>query len=170
MKVTGTHTSSLDRQVTERVNIENFQGQVLMNRRNELGGVRIDRMQYRRWGGQWRRWYGGPSNSFQREGSIIIDPGRRNPWWRGGRRRRHFHFHSHFHFHLRSWKVKVNVLLHKLSVLLRFCCQCLIRPHGESTRKINVQNFKSLYKQLRPGAKIIMRRTASDRVREIASD
>ena len=52
MKVTGTHTSSLDRQVTERVNIENFQGQVLMNRRNELGGVRIDRMQYRRWGGQ----------------------------------------------------------------------------------------------------------------------
>ena len=51
MKVTGTHTSSLDRQVTERVNIENFQGQILMNRRNELGGVRIDRMQYRRWGG-----------------------------------------------------------------------------------------------------------------------
>ena len=27
-------------------------GQILMNRRNELGGVRIDRMQYRRWGGQ----------------------------------------------------------------------------------------------------------------------
>ena len=52
MKVTGTHTSSLDRQVTERVNIENFRGQILMNRRNELGGVRIDRMQYRRWGGQ----------------------------------------------------------------------------------------------------------------------
>ena len=52
MKVTGTHTSSLDRQVTERVNIENFHGQILMNRRNELGGVRIDRMQYRRWGGQ----------------------------------------------------------------------------------------------------------------------
>ena len=48
MKVTGTHTSSLDRQVTERVNIENFQGQILMNRRNQLGGVRIDRMQYRR--------------------------------------------------------------------------------------------------------------------------
>ena len=52
MKVTGTHTSSLDRQVTERVNIENFQGQILMNRRTELGGVRIHRMQYRRWGGQ----------------------------------------------------------------------------------------------------------------------
>ena len=94
----------------------------------------------------------------RKEGIIIIDPGRRNPWWRGGRRRRHFHFHPHFHFHLRSWKVKVNVLLHKLSVLLRFCCQCLIRPHGESTRKINVQNFKSLYKQLRPGAKIIILR------------
>ena len=51
MKVTGFHTSCLDRQVTERVNIENFQGQVLMNRRNEMGGVRLDRMQYRRWGG-----------------------------------------------------------------------------------------------------------------------
>ena len=52
MKVTGVHESSLDRQVTERVNIENFQGPILMNRRNELGGVRIERMQYRRWGGQ----------------------------------------------------------------------------------------------------------------------
>lgn len=51
MKVTGFLTSSLDRQVTERVNIENFQGPVLMNRQNELGGVRLERMQYRRWGG-----------------------------------------------------------------------------------------------------------------------
>ena len=51
MKVTGFHTSSLDRQVTERVNIENFQGPVFMNRQNELGGVRLERMQYRRWGG-----------------------------------------------------------------------------------------------------------------------
>ena len=39
------------RQVTERVNIENFQGAILMNRRNEMGGVRVDRVQYRRWGG-----------------------------------------------------------------------------------------------------------------------
>ena len=37
--------------MTERVNIENFQGPILMNRRNEMGGVRVDRMQYRRWGG-----------------------------------------------------------------------------------------------------------------------
>ena len=51
MKVTGVHTSCLDRQVTERVNIENFQGAILMNRRNEMGGVRVDRVQYRRWGG-----------------------------------------------------------------------------------------------------------------------
>ena len=49
MKVTGFHSSSLDRQVTERVNIENFQGPVLMNRRNVLGGVRLERVQYRRW-------------------------------------------------------------------------------------------------------------------------
>ena len=51
MKVTGLHTNSLDRQVTERVNIENFKGGILMNRRNEMGGVRLERMQYRRWGG-----------------------------------------------------------------------------------------------------------------------
>ena len=52
MKVTGAHTSSLESQVAERVNIKNFQGPILMNRRNKLGGVRIERMQYRRWGGQ----------------------------------------------------------------------------------------------------------------------
>ena len=31
-------------------NIANFGGEVLMNRRGELGGVRIERQQYRRWG------------------------------------------------------------------------------------------------------------------------
>ena len=44
------HNDSLDRQVTEGVNIANFGGEVLMNRRGELGGVRIERQQYRRWG------------------------------------------------------------------------------------------------------------------------
>ena len=47
---TGLHNDSLDRQVTEGVNISNFSGGVLMNRRGELGGVRIERQQYRRWG------------------------------------------------------------------------------------------------------------------------
>ena len=61
--------SSLDRQVTERVNIENFHGQILMNRRNELGGVRIDRMQYRRWGGQWERCCGGHQTLLKERGS-----------------------------------------------------------------------------------------------------
>ena len=51
MKVTEVHSSCLDRQVMERVHIENPQGNMLMNRRNEMGGVRGDRMQYRRWGG-----------------------------------------------------------------------------------------------------------------------
>ena len=51
MKVADVHPSCLDRHVTERVNIENLQGPILMNRRNEMGGVRVDRMQYRRWGG-----------------------------------------------------------------------------------------------------------------------
>ena len=50
MKVTGLHNDSLDRQGTEGVNIANFGGEVLMNRRGELGGVRIERQQYRRWG------------------------------------------------------------------------------------------------------------------------
>ena len=50
MKVTGMHNDSLDRQVTEGVNIASFRGDVLMNRRGELGGVRIERQQYRIWG------------------------------------------------------------------------------------------------------------------------
>ena len=44
------YNDSLDRQVTEGVNIANFGGEVLMNRRGEHGGVRIERQQYRRWG------------------------------------------------------------------------------------------------------------------------
>ena len=51
MKVADVHPSCLERQVTEMVNIENLQGPILMNRRNEMGDVRVDRMQYRRWGG-----------------------------------------------------------------------------------------------------------------------
>ena len=30
---------------------QNFKGGILMNRRNEMGGVRLERMQYRMWGG-----------------------------------------------------------------------------------------------------------------------
>ena len=52
MKVTGSHPNCLDRQVRERVNIENFSGPAFMNRRNEMGGIRVERTQYRRWGGQ----------------------------------------------------------------------------------------------------------------------
>ena len=51
MKVTGSYSEPLDRQIMERVNISSFKGPVLMNRRNEMGGVRVERMQYRRWGG-----------------------------------------------------------------------------------------------------------------------
>ena len=50
MRVTGFHNDILERQVMEAVNIANFQGAALMNRRGELGGVRIERQQYRRWG------------------------------------------------------------------------------------------------------------------------
>ena len=50
MRVTGTY-EALDRQLMERVKISNFKGPLLMNRRNEMGGLRVERMQYRRWGG-----------------------------------------------------------------------------------------------------------------------
>ena len=51
MAVTGVYKSPLDRQLMERVKITNFKGPLLMNRRNEMGGLRVERMQYRRWGG-----------------------------------------------------------------------------------------------------------------------
>jgi hypothetical protein len=50
MRVTGVYKDSLDRQVMEKVQIQNFKGAVLMNRRTELGGVRVERTRYRRWG------------------------------------------------------------------------------------------------------------------------
>ena len=50
MKVTKAFSSCLDRQLAEKVDIANFTGPVLMNRRTEMGGVRIERQQYRRWG------------------------------------------------------------------------------------------------------------------------
>ena len=50
MRVTGVYKDSLDRQVMEKAQIQNFKGAVLMNRRTELGGVRVERTRYRRWG------------------------------------------------------------------------------------------------------------------------
>ena len=50
MRVTGVYKDSLDRQVMEKVQIQHFKGPVLMNMRTELGGVRIERTSYRRWG------------------------------------------------------------------------------------------------------------------------
>ena len=44
------HNDSLGGQITEAVNIANFRGPALMNRRGELGGIRIDRQKHRRWG------------------------------------------------------------------------------------------------------------------------
>ena len=52
MRVEGAYNEALERQLMERVKISNFGGQVLMNRRNEMGGIRVERTQYRRWGGQ----------------------------------------------------------------------------------------------------------------------
>ena len=54
MRTTGSYSDPLDRQLQERVNITNFEpqieGPILMNRRNEMGGVRVERTRYRRWG------------------------------------------------------------------------------------------------------------------------
>ena len=51
MEVVKSYNEPLDRQLMERVKISNFKGEVLMNRRTEMGGVRVERTQYRRWGG-----------------------------------------------------------------------------------------------------------------------
>jgi hypothetical protein len=51
MTVTGSYKDTLDRQMMERVQISGFQGPVLMNRKNEMGGFRVERTEYRRWGG-----------------------------------------------------------------------------------------------------------------------
>ena len=51
MEVVNSYNMPLDRQLMERVKISNFKGEVLMNRRTEMGGVRVERTQYRRWGG-----------------------------------------------------------------------------------------------------------------------
>ena len=51
MRTTGSYSDPLDRQLQERINITSFKGPILMNRRNEMGGVRVDRMRYMRWGG-----------------------------------------------------------------------------------------------------------------------
>ena len=53
MRVTGYFPDALDRQVAERVQITNFRGDQLLNRRNEMGGVRIERQRYR---SQFRIW------------------------------------------------------------------------------------------------------------------
>jgi hypothetical protein len=50
MRVTGGYRDALDRQVMERVHITNFSGPVRMNRKSEMGGVRVERQQYMRWG------------------------------------------------------------------------------------------------------------------------
>ena len=52
MKVVGCYKDCIDRQLVERVAITNFRGPMLMNRRNEIGGVRVEKQSYRRWGGE----------------------------------------------------------------------------------------------------------------------
>ena len=52
MRVTGAFNDPLDRLIMERIQNQTFKGPVLMNRRSEMGGVRVERMQYRRWGGE----------------------------------------------------------------------------------------------------------------------
>ena len=51
MRITESFPDPMDRQLQERVNITNFKGAILMNRRNEMGGVRVERMRHKRWGG-----------------------------------------------------------------------------------------------------------------------
>ena len=52
MTVTGSYREPLDRQMMEKVQISGFKGDILMNRKNELGGAILERekYKYRRWG------------------------------------------------------------------------------------------------------------------------
>ena len=52
MSVTESFREPLDRQIMEKVQISNYKGDILMNRKNELGGAIVEREQYkyRRWG------------------------------------------------------------------------------------------------------------------------
>jgi hypothetical protein len=52
MVCTGAFSSPMDRQISEKIEISRFQGDILMNRKNELGGAVVERekWKYRRWG------------------------------------------------------------------------------------------------------------------------
>ena len=51
MRVTGGYKDSLDQQMTERVHVSNWRRPVRMNRKNEMGDIRVERTAYGRWGG-----------------------------------------------------------------------------------------------------------------------
>ena len=51
MSVTGTFREPLDRQIMEKVQISRFEGDILMNRKNELGVAILEREKYK-----YRRW------------------------------------------------------------------------------------------------------------------
>ena len=52
MVSTGSHRTPLDRQLSEKIQICRFKGDILMNRKSEMGGavVERERFKYRRWG------------------------------------------------------------------------------------------------------------------------
>ena len=52
MTVTESFKETLDRQIMEKNQISNYKGDILTNRKNELGGSILEREQfkYRRWG------------------------------------------------------------------------------------------------------------------------
>ena len=52
MVCTGSHRTPLDRQLSEKIQICRFKGDILMNRKSEMGGavVERERFKYRRWG------------------------------------------------------------------------------------------------------------------------
>ena len=52
MVCTGAFSSAMERQISEKIEISCFHGDILMNRKNELGGAVVERekWKYRRWG------------------------------------------------------------------------------------------------------------------------
>ena len=80
MRVTGVYKDSLNRQVMGKVQKQNVKGPVLMNRRTEHGGVRIESTRYRRWGNtQWKTLWRYPPPTPCQGGEEVI-PRQVEPW------------------------------------------------------------------------------------------
>ena len=65
----------MERQVREKVDLSSFKWPVLMNRRSEMGGIRVERQQYRRWRGSGSMEVPPPCYTLQPAGEVNTRAG-----------------------------------------------------------------------------------------------